>query len=56
MTGHSLGGALATVFAAHWLVEYSEARGVFNASDLVLTTFGSPRVGDIRFAQLMARV
>ena len=45
ITGHSLGGALATICAAHM---YSE--GVRN---ITLCTFGSPAVGTRRFARRM---
>jgi hypothetical protein len=41
VTGHSLGGAVATLIAAY-------IRGTFH-SDVMLYTFGSPRVGDADF-------
>jgi hypothetical protein len=44
VTGHSLGGALATVFTAELLREYGSTQNVS------LYTFGSPRVGDAAFA------
>merc|ERR1719253_1400648 len=42
-TGHSLGGAMATLLAAEYRVMYSEL-------PIALCTFGSPRVGNERFA------
>eukprot|EP00250_Pteridium_aquilinum_P021261 c25073_g2_i2 orf=1584-2525(+) len=51
ITGHSLGGALATVFSALLLAEGSDAcpnlGGIF--------TFGQPRVGDAKFANFMEK-
>jgi len=41
VTGHSLGGALATLFAGDFAQTYN---------NIVLWTFGSPRVGDTTFA------
>jgi pimeloyl-ACP methyl ester carboxylesterase len=41
VTGHSLGGAVATIIAAY-------IRGTFH-NDVMLYTFGSPRVGDANF-------
>ncbi len=46
-TGHSLGGALAVVAAAHLLVEGHTVNGLY--------TFGQPRVGDETFATECAR-
>lgn len=46
MTGHSLGGAFATIAALHLSHE-----NIFPADKLSLYTFGSPRVGNIDFAQ-----
>jgi len=47
VTGHSLGGAIATLAAADL---YSLT------PDLTLYTFGSPRVGDLRFATYFDRI
>jgi hypothetical protein len=44
VTGHSLGGALATIFTAQLLRDHGTAHAVS------LYTFGSPRVGDRAFA------
>ena len=44
VTGHSLGGALATLFAMDMLVNEK-------ASNVNLVTFGSPRVGNTAFSQ-----
>ena len=43
-SGHSLGGALATVSALNYSYEYPDA-------EIDCVTFGSPRVGDIKFAE-----
>lgn len=43
VTGHSLGGAIATVFTAEVLHDYSE---VFSQQPLTQVTFGAPRVFD----------
>lgn len=45
-TGHSLGGALAAIAAAH----YKDKNSIINAS---LFTFGSPRVGNREFAEFL---
>lgn len=45
ITGHSLGGALATIAAAKLV-----GKGHLSSSRVVLYTFGSPRVGDAKFA------
>jgi len=42
VTGHSLGGAVATLFAGQLFVQYG-------LSNFLLVTFGSPRVGDPTF-------
>ncbi len=42
-TGHSLGGALATLTAAHFYEQDEQLNGLY--------TFGSPRVGDRQFAR-----
>jgi hypothetical protein len=42
-TGHSLGGALATIGSLYYSFQYPE-------KDISCVTFGSPRVGDDRFA------
>ncbi|KAI9504855.1 Alpha/Beta hydrolase protein, partial [Coemansia spiralis] len=42
--GHSLGAAQATLAYAEWML---------GGGDAVLTTFGSPRVGNLEFAQLV---
>jgi hypothetical protein len=47
-TGHSLGGALATLSA----VKFAE-RGVIKWSDIQIITFGQPRVGDASFANYL---
>jgi len=46
-TGHSLGGALATICALDFALQYPELR-----SNIAATTFGSPRVGNNAFADL----
>jgi hypothetical protein len=51
ITGHSLGGALA-ILAAYRGVEV----GVFPASRLLVTTFGSPRVGNAAFAKCFNKI
>ena len=43
VTGHSLGAALATLATAEWIEEDKPINGLY--------TFGSPRVGDKRFAR-----
>ncbi|KAL6784116.1 hypothetical protein ACKKBG_A04865 [Auxenochlorella protothecoides x Auxenochlorella symbiontica] len=48
-TGHSLGGALATICAM-------ELRALHGLHDVRLTTFGSPRVGNAVFAAWLQRV
>ena len=45
LTGHSLGGALAVVLAATLIESGIPVRGLY--------TFGAPRVGDRRFAELL---
>merc|ERR1711935_1080538 len=47
IVGHSLGGALAQIFASIVQVVLPEAR-------IYLTTFGSPRVGSARWVELLA--
>eukprot|EP01064_Diplonema_japonicum_P020867 TRINITY_DN3043_c5_g1_i1.p1 TRINITY_DN3043_c5_g1~~TRINITY_DN3043_c5_g1_i1.p1 ORF type:complete len:303 (+),score=56.58 TRINITY_DN3043_c5_g1_i1:53-961(+) len=44
ITGHSLGAALATLYGRHALRKYPDL-------ELNVTTFGSPRVGDLAFAK-----
>jgi triacylglycerol lipase len=63
VTGHSLGGALATVFAARYMADYNRFVDR-RANDIDyaelwkkpylqgLYTYGSPRVGDSRFVEL----
>ncbi|RCN27236.1 triacylglycerol lipase [Ancylostoma caninum] len=46
VTGHSLGGAIASL-AAHYLV----GGGLVNSKDLKLITLGQPRTGDKEFAK-----
>ena len=46
ITGHSLGGALATLFALDAVTSLASPR------DVCVTTFGSPRVGNRAFAAL----
>ena len=43
LTGHSLGGALATLAAARWLAQRRPVQGIY--------TFGQPRSGDYEFAR-----
>lgn len=43
MTGHSLGGALATLYAAYRVLKMKSLAGVY--------TFGCPRVGNVEFCQ-----
>jgi len=45
-TGHSLGGAVATVTVMHLLYD-----SVLSAGNPIVYTFGEPRVGDFAFAQ-----
>lgn len=45
VTGHSLGGALASIAASEMI-----ARGEVDASRVQLYTFGQPRTGDVDFA------
>lgn len=51
LTGHSLGGAQASLIAAHLLAD-----GVITQPKLELYTFGQPRVGDKDFAYEFDRV
>ncbi len=44
VTGHSLGGAIATIFATY-------IRGIYPDTEINLTTFGSPAVGNIYFVE-----
>lgn len=53
VTGHSMGGALATLFTAQWIVETSP-HAVRQALGGVYT-FGAPRLGDASFAALINR-
>ena len=57
VTGHSLGGALATLCAAD-VAESWEAAGVPASRRplLLMHTFGSPRVGDLRFTTRFAEL
>jgi len=50
VTGHSLGGALATISSIH-LMETLQP----HEEDLVCVTCGSPRVGNSYFADLYSR-
>lgn len=47
VTGHSLGGAIAVLFAADWTMKSNGRR-----SELVVMTFGAPRVGSGEFAAI----
>jgi len=49
VTGHSLGGALATMFAADFAVKYPETA-------VTCYTFGTPRVGDAQFAEAVTNI
>ncbi|RKO92954.1 Alpha/Beta hydrolase protein [Blyttiomyces helicus] len=49
-TGHSLGGASATLAAAD---AFQYLKGTINTSDMYLITVGCPRVGDSNFASYM---
>lgn len=51
VTGHSLGGAIATLTAARMIEE-----GRTTPEQLKLYTFGSPRVGDLDFARSVDNV
>ena len=48
ITGHSLGGALSTLLAFEMLYINN-----YNANDIILITFGSPRVGNEEFTTLI---
>ena len=48
ITGHSLGGAIATIIAGRLIKDQ-----VVDANRLKLYTFGSPRVGNPAFSQSM---
>ncbi|KAK4530913.1 hypothetical protein CCYA_CCYA06G1770 [Cyanidiococcus yangmingshanensis] len=48
ISGHSLGGALANLAALHLAIRLE-----LNDTSMMLTTFGSPRVGDLYFARLL---
>mmetsp|Transcript_11000 Transcript_11000/g.15636 ORF Transcript_11000/g.15636 Transcript_11000/m.15636 type:complete len:330 (-) Transcript_11000:13-1002(-) len=48
MTGHSLGGATATLAAAHVVLQYG-----IEKSRLILYSFGAPRPGDSGFTELV---
>jgi hypothetical protein len=48
-TGHSLGGALATIFAGELLSKFSPAN-YLEIQRIALITFGSPRTGNKQFA------
>jgi len=48
ISGHSLGGALANLAALHLAIHLQ-----LGQDSLMLTTFGSPRVGDLHFARLL---
>lgn len=48
ITGHSLGGALATLY-------FAEVAGIYAAAGPLLYTFGCPKVGDDHFAQTLDR-
>ena len=50
ITGHSLGGALATLLTAELLSDYSN---IYTTSPLRLVTFGSPRVFDYKYSKMM---
>jgi len=52
ITGHSLGGAIATLYIGHLINRYA---GKYDAR-LELVTFGSPRVGNKAFADYINRV
>lgn len=54
VTGHSLGGALATLATAHILRLVRENR--ISAKPPILYTFASPRVGDAKFAAELERL
>ena len=51
ITGHSLGGAIATIIAGRLIKDQ-----VADANRLKLYTFGSPRVGNPAFSQSMDNV
>ncbi|RCN40805.1 triacylglycerol lipase, partial [Ancylostoma caninum] len=46
VTGHSLGGSMASLAASHIV-----ANGYVSASNVKLVTFGQPRTGDVDFAK-----
>ena len=51
LTGHSLGGALATVCSLDLWVKLN-----LSARDIIVSTFGSPRVGNWQFAAMYDKV
>lgn len=54
ITGHSLGGALATLCAVDVAESWAQAPPVQHPPRIVLHTFGSPRVGDATFVSRLA--
>jgi len=50
ITGHSLGGALATIAAAKLV-----GKGRLSSSRVILYTYGSPRIGDSKFASWFSK-
>ncbi len=54
VTGHSLGGALATLATAH--IKRLVDEGRISAHHPILYSFASPRVGDIKFAEAFKEI
>lgn len=54
VTGHSLGGSLASIMATHLVKTLTEAK--VDAKNVMLITFGQPRTGNLAYANLVDRL